>query len=259
MVGAVLVASISQDAGGSFTLVQPYELGSPLTDYPKELKQLLNAEQLSRDSRELDVRRTAYRTLKRAFDIVVSGAVILVGLLPSAILCALIWWSTNGSPIYSQTRVGLYGRPFRIYKFRTMVADSDNVEKYFTSEQLARWQRERKVDDDPRITRLGKFLRTTSIDEIPNFINVFIGQMSTVGPRAISEDELRWYGRDAKKLLSVTPGVTGWWQVTARNSATYESGDRQQSELHYIDQSSVWVDIRILALTLKTIVQGTGK
>lgn len=233
-------------------------MGLHLTDYAEELKQLLDTEQLHRGSREYDTRKISYRTLKRTFDIVASSAVILVGVVPGTILCVLIRWSTGGSPIYSQIRVGLYGRPFRIYKFRTMVADSDNVEKYFTPEQLARWQRERKVSDDPRITRLGRIMRSTSIDEFPNFINVLLGQMSTVGPRAITKDELRWYGRHAPELLSVNPGITGWWQVNGRNEATYQSGLRQKEELFYVRKKSLTLDCEILLKTIKSICFKTG-
>ena len=114
----------------------------------------------------------AYRICKRVFDIAFSVCVIAVGLGPGLILSAFIARDTGGSPIYTQERVGMGGRTFRIYKFRTMVADSDDVEKYLNSDQLAQWRLERKVDDDPRITPLGRKLRSTSVDEIPNFINV---------------------------------------------------------------------------------------
>ena len=119
----------------------------------------------------------AYRICKRVFDIAFSVCVIAVGLGPGLILSAFIARDTGGSPIYTQERVGMGGRTFRIYKFRTMVADSDDVEKYLNSDQLAQWRLERKVDDDPRITPLGRKLRSTSVDEIPNFINVLKGDI----------------------------------------------------------------------------------
>ena len=130
----------------------------------------------------MDSRSLGYRTAKRAFDIVFSALVVAVGLIPCAILSIVIAADIKGSPIYSQERVGRYGKPFRIYKFRSMFADADNVEKYFTPEQLIEWKRERKVENDPRITGLGRILRKTSIDELPQFINVLAGQMSAVGP-----------------------------------------------------------------------------
>jgi lipopolysaccharide/colanic/teichoic acid biosynthesis glycosyltransferase len=194
--------------------------------------------------------RTLYRAVKRVFDIAFSGAVLAVGLVPGAILSAFIVRDTHGSPLYTQERIGLDGKPFRIFKFRTMVSDSDDVEKYLDGEQLRQWTIERKVDDDPRITRLGSVLRRTSLDEIPNFINVFIGQMSTVGPRAITGEELVHYGELRDALLSVKPGVTGWWQVKDRNDATFESGERQRLELYYVENASVGLDAKIIFSTL---------
>lgn len=122
--------------------------------------------------KEFDNCSVVYRFIKRLFDITFSLCVVVVGLIPCLVLCGAIMLDTKGSPIYTQERVGRYGKPFRIFKFRTMVADSDDVEKYLSPEQLKEWIRERKVHDDPRITSLGKILRGTSLDELPQFINV---------------------------------------------------------------------------------------
>ena len=131
-----------------------------------------------------------------------------------------------------------------------MVADSDNVEKYFTPEQLETWKRERKVDDDPRITRLGRVLRATSLDETVQFVNVLLGQLSVIGPRVISYDELSWYEPDEQlELLSVPQGITGLWQVTSRNEATFRSGERQKLELEYVRSAGCFVDARVFAKT----------
>lgn len=199
--------------------------------------------------RSLDRRPLGYRVIKRAFDVVFSAAVIAVGLVPCALLAAVIAVDTKGSPIYSQERVGRLGRPFRIYKFRSMVADADNVEKYLNAEQLAEWHRERKVDDDPRITRLGRVIRSTSLDELPQFLNVLIGDMSLIGPRAITFDELSEYGDDAALLLSVPQGVTGAWQAGPRNDATFENGERQRIELGYAVSASLGEDLHIFLAT----------
>lgn len=136
------------------------------------------------------------------------------------------------------------GRAFRIYKFRTMVADSDDVGKHLDAEQLAQWHRERKVDDDPRITPLGRKLRSTSLDEMPNFINVLKGDMSVIGPRAVSREEIAWFGEDAETVLSVPAGITGLWQAGARNDATFESGERQRIELEYVRNAGFAMDAR---------------
>lgn len=201
-----------------------------------------------------------YRILKRAFDVVFSACVIVVGFIPGLILGVFISKDTGGSPIYSQERVGKGGRAFRIYKFRTMVADSDDVEKYLSAEQLEQWHRERKVDDDPRITQLGRKLRHTSIDEVPNFINVLKGDMSVVGPRAVSHEEIAWFGDDAGTVLSVPQGITGVWQCGPRNGATFENGERQRLELDYAHRASLRVDLAILLRTFAVMfVDRSGK
>ena len=170
--------------------------------------------------------RLAYRFAKRTFDIVFSVAVLVVGAVPGLILGIAVAKDTGGNPIYSQVRVGKGGKPFKLYKFRSMVADADNVTKYLDQEQLEQWKRERKVNNDPRVTPLGTFLRKTSIDEFPQFINSFMGQMSVIGPRAITEGELGWFGLDRERLLSIRPGITGLWQTGPRNECTFESGKR---------------------------------
>lgn len=211
--------------------------------------------------RELDHRSFGYRILKRVFDVVFSLCVIVVGFIPALILSIAIVVDTKGSPIYSQVRIGKWGRPFRIYKFRTMVADSDNVEKYFTPEQLEVWKRERKVDDDPRITKLGRILRATSFDETAQFINVLKGQISVIGPRAITLEELGNYSLNDKfLLLSVPQGVTGMWQCGPRNLATFENGLRQELELAYAENSSMKADIRVFLDTFKVLfIKRNGK
>lgn len=199
--------------------------------------------------RSLDCRSVAYRCAKRAFDVSFSGIILLIGLIPSVILCAAIAVDTRDFPIYSQLRVGRHGKPFRIYKFRSMVSDADNVEKYFTSEQLVAWKRERKVDHDPRVTRLGRLIRKTSIDELPQFVNVLLGQISVIGPRPISYDELSWFGNDAALVCSVPGGITGLWQASERNNATFESGERQRIELDYVRHAGFRMDAKCFLRT----------
>lgn len=199
--------------------------------------------------RALDHRSLGYRVAKRAFDITFSAVVIAVGLIPCALLSVAIADDTKGTPIYSQERIGRLGRPFRIYKFRSMVADADDVEKYFTPDQLEEWHRERKVAGDPRITPLGRILRKTSLDELPQFLNVLAGQMSVIGPRAITSEELAHYGCDAAVLLSVPQGITGAWQAGPRNDATFENGERQRIELEYARRASFREDAHVFLAT----------
>lgn len=204
----------------------------------------LGTEEFVEQCRSLDCRPLPYRFAKRLFDIVFSACVIVAGFLPGLILSLAIVVDTKGSPIYSQVRVGRLGQTFRIYKFRTMVADSDDVEKYLDVEQLAQWHRERKVDDDPRITPLGRKLRRLSLDEMPNFLNVLKGDMSVIGPRAVSSEEIEWFGQDTVVMLSVPAGITGLWQATQRNNATFESGERQRIELEYARNAGFAMDAR---------------
>lgn len=209
----------------------------------------VGTEGLAERCRQLDRRPIGYRAAKRAFDIAFSAVVISVGIVPCMLLSVAIAADTKGSPIYTQERVGRLGRPFRIYKFRTMVADADDIEKYLDTVQLEEWHRERKVTNDPRITRLGRVLRKTSLDELPQFLNVFVGQMSVIGPRAITRDELAHYGDNAALLLSVPQGVTGSWQAGPRNEATFENGERQAIELAYVRRASLREDVRIALAT----------
>ena len=193
-------------------------------------------------SKSLDARKPVYRVVKRAFDVVFSLIVIAICFIPCILLSIAIAIETKGSPIYSQIRVGRYGRPFKIHKFRSMVADADNVEKYLSGKQLAAWARERKVENDPRITKIGRFIRHTSLDELPQFINVLIGQISVIGPRPISYHELREFGSNAPLLCSVPGGITGLWQASKRNDANFESGERQNIELEYVKTCSLSLD-----------------
>lgn len=203
--------------------------------------------------------RWGYRFVKRAFDIAFSLCVIIVVLIPVALLCLVVRLESSGSPIYLQKRVGYLGKPLRILKLRTMVVDSDDVEKHLSPEQLEQWERERKVNDDPRITRVGRFLRRTSLDELPQFLNVLAGQMSVIGPRPVVEDELAAYGSNLSEFLSVKPGITGWWQVQARNDAAYEDGSRQELELYYVRNASLALDASVFFETFRAVFGGTGR
>ena len=205
------------------------------------------------ECRRLDRRPPTYRLSKRVFDVAFSAFAITVGVVPCLLLAAAIALDTKGSPLYSQVRAGRNGLPFRLYKFRSMVADADNVEKYLTEEQLAAWKRERKVCDDPRVTRLGRFIRKTSLDELPQFINVLLGNISVIGPRPITYDELAEFGNDVALLLSVEPGITGAWQCGPRNEASFDNGRRQAIELSYVRYACVRLDATIFFSTFRAM------
>ena len=163
----------------------------------------------------------AYLVGKRFFDISFSLAALITLLLPCLIIAFLVWRDTKANPIYTQERLTCHGRKFRILKFRSMAPDSDNVEKHLSPAQLLLWKRERKVPDDPRVTKLGRILRSTNLDEIPQFINVLMGDMSVVGPRPISEEELEWFGSSKGILLSMRAGMTGLWQTSFGGGISY--------------------------------------
>ena len=199
-----------------------------------------------------------YRICKRAFDIVFSLLVVVLGAVPMALLCLAVRLETPGAPLYSQERVGRGGGAFRVLKVRSMVEDADDVAKYLDEAQMEQWEKERKVDGDPRVTRAGRVLRATSLDELPQFWNVLKGEMSVVGPRPVTREELAWLGEDADEYLSVRPGITGLWQTTARNDATWESGERQAIELEYVRGMGFATDWRVFKATFG-VMFGKGR
>lgn len=201
-----------------------------------------------------------FRFVKRAFDIVFSLLVIVVSLIPSLILAAVIMIDSPGAPIFRQRRIGQHGREIRILKFRTMYSDAHtNPGKYFSPEQLETWNREQKVDNDPRITRVGGFLRKTSLDELPQFLNVLAGSMSVVGCRPVTYEETLNFEAQRDLALALKPGITGWWQVTERNDATWENGRRQEIELYYPHNASTRLDLSIVGRTVVGMLTKTGK
>jgi lipopolysaccharide/colanic/teichoic acid biosynthesis glycosyltransferase len=175
---------------------------------------------------------------------------------PLILVLALLVTATSGfSPFYAATRVGKDGLPFRMWKLRTMVKDADSRLRRWRDEQTQEaieFDRSFKLRDDPRVTRLGRILRKTSLDELPQLLNVVRGEMSLVGPRPIVVDELCQYGIDQGSLLSVRPGVTGLWQVKGRNAIDYP--ERTRLELEYIDRLSLLEDVRLLALTAPIVL-----
>lgn len=202
-----------------------------------------------------------YLALKRLFDIVFSAVVCVILLIPITVVSIAIVLESPGNPLFRQERVGKNGKTIRIFKLRTMVVDAhSHPERYFTSEQLATWRREQKVDNDPRITRVGRLLRRTSLDEVPQFLNVLKGDLSVIGPRPVTLEETYEFGNARDELLACKPGITGWWQVTDRNASTWETGKRQLRELFYVRHASLALDVRIFIRTFKVMFfDKTGK
>lgn len=199
-----------------------------------------------------------YLFLKRAIDIIASciGIVVLSPLF--LILIILIIADDGGGPFYGHERIGLKGKRIKIYKFRSMRQDAGDLNKILTPEQLEQYYNEFKIDNDPRITKIGNFLRKTSLDELPQLFNILGGSLSIIGPRPIIETEIEMYKDDIAKLLSVKPGLTGYWQAYARNNATYESGQRQKMEMYYIDHKGIILDIKIFFKTIISVIKKEG-
>ena len=180
----------------------------------------------------------------------------IIGILPLLIIIVVaVWYSSQGPIIYRRRVLGRGGREFDAFKFRTMFVDGDEI--------LARHPRLKaeldknyKLKCDPRVTPVGKLLRKYSLDEIPQLFNVLLQDMSVVGPRIIAPDEISKYGEHGDKLLSVTPGITGLWQVSGRSDVNYE--DRVKLDMTYIDNWSIWLDIKILLKTPLVVLQGNG-
>ena len=197
-----------------------------------------------------------YRIVKRILSILCSVISIIV-LSPLFIIISLVVKiSSKGSVFFIHERIGLKGKKFKLIKFRTMVDNAEDMIASFNPEQKKEWEENFKLKDDPRITKIGKFLRKTSLDELPQLINILKGDMSFVGPRPIVEDELSWYGDNKEKLLSVKPGLTGWWAVNGRSDVPYP--ERCDLELYYVDHVSFGFDLLILLKTLGAIIRKDG-
>jgi len=196
-----------------------------------------------------------YYTIKRVADIFLA-AIGIVLLLPLFLLIALcIKLDDGGDVLHFREIIGMHGKRFYALKFRTMRADAD---EYLARhpELMRKYQQNMKLEKDPRITQVGRFLRKTSLDELPQLFNVLVGQMSLVGPRIIHPSELPRYGEYAEKRLSVKPGITGLWQISGRQHISYD--ERVLLDMRYIDHRSSVVDFTILVKTLKVFIVHTG-
>lgn len=201
---------------------------------------------------------TVRRAVKRGFDVIV-GLLVIFMLLPLLGVLALIVKSDGGPALYGHTRVGRNGKKFRCLKFRSMVVNSDEVLKeLLASDPAARaeWEREFKLKHDVRVTRIGRFLRRTSLDELPQLWNVVRGEMSLVGPRPVVDQELERYGINRKYYLMVMPGITGLWQVSGRCDIDYTT--RVLLDVKYVKNWSLHSDIGILFKTFFVVLRGSG-
>ena len=201
--------------------------------------------------------RSVYRSLaKRAFDIVfvLTSSVLVV---PVTLLLALVVMADGGTPFFIQERVGKDGRVFRMVKLRSMVKDADlKLADYLARNESARseWNRSQKLKNDPRITFFGAFIRKTSLDELPRFMNVLLGDMSLVGPRPMMVAQKELYPGAA--YYEMRPGITGLWQVSERNESSFS--ERASYDTAYFRQMSLGTDLKVMAQTVKVVFRATG-
>lgn len=206
--------------------------------------------------RELLGKNIPYKIVKRTSDVALSS-IALVGLLPIfAVIALAIKLESRGPVFFKHTRIGKDGKIIKIYKFRSMVENAEDLIKKFTPEQMKEYQENYKLSNDPRITKVGKILRKTSLDELPQLINILKGDLSIIGPRPVVAEELKKYGTNIKKFLSVTPGLTGYWAANGRSCTSYEQ--RMQMELFYIDNLSFKLDVKVFFKTIGAVLNRRG-
>jgi exopolysaccharide production protein ExoY len=197
--------------------------------------------------------------LQRAMDLTVIFFAFLVFLPLMSIIAALVWASDGGPVFFSQVRVGRMGQLFRCWKFRSMAVDAEQVlANYLERDPQARadWRASHKLKHDPRITPVGRVLRASSLDELPQLLNVLMGEMSVVGPRPIVPAEIGRYNSHFADYCRVRPGITGLWQVSGRNDLTYEQ--RVTLDTSYARSRTVWLDLKIIAATIPAVVARRG-
>lgn len=204
-------------------------------------------------------KKPVYPRVKRILDVVISVMALLV-IWPVMLIIAILVKLDGGPAFFAQSRVGRNGRLFKLYKFRSMKNGADRLEEMLSPEELAEYSKEYKLKNDPRVSKLGGFLRKSSLDELPQLWNIIRGDMSLVGPRPLLPSELtgNYTPEERQMLMSVAPGLTGYWQAVARNESSYATGERQKQELYYIGRISFWMDVKIILMTVKRVITGKG-
>lgn len=207
---------------------------------------------------KLEDKKTFYNFIKRLSDIILTWVALIVLSPIFLIIAILIKIDSKGSVFYKHKRIGKNGEYIYLYKFRSMYSDSkERLEKLLEDSKIKKeWEENFKLDNDPRITRVGKFLRKTSLDELPQLINILTGDMSIVGPRPIIDGEIEKYGKNKAKFLSVTPGLTGWWACNGRSCTSYK--ERMDLELYYVDNRSLKLDFKVIIKTFISVLKREG-
>lgn len=202
------------------------------------------------------ISKKVYIKIKRVIDVIMASIALILLSPVFAIIAIAIKIDSKGPVFFAHKRIGKNGNIIKLYKFRSMVINAEELIKSFTPEQMREYKENYKLTNDPRITKVGKFLRKTSLDELPQLINIINGDLSIIGPRPVVADELEKYGTNKDKFLSVTPGLTGYWAANGRSNTTYEQ--RMEMELYYIDNLSLKMDIKVFFKTILSVVKKEG-
>lgn len=202
------------------------------------------------------ISKKVYIKVKRVIDVILASIALILLSPLFAIIAIAIKIDSKGPVFFAHKRIGKNGKIIKLYKFRSMVINAEELIKSFTPEQMREYKENYKLTNDPRITKVGKFLRKTSLDELPQLINIINGDLSIIGPRPVVADELEKYGVNKDKFLSVTPGLTGYWAANGRSNTTYEQ--RMEMELYYIDNLSLKMDIKVFFKTILSVLKKEG-
>lgn len=201
-------------------------------------------------------KKQTYIKVKRILDCILATIALII-LSPIYLIIAIaVKIDSKGPVFFKHTRIGKNGKIIKIYKYRTMVANAEKLIKKFTPEQMKEYKENFKLENDPRITKVGKFLRKTSLDELPQLLNIIQGDLALIGPRPVVKSELEKYGENAEKFLSITPGLTGNWAASGRSNTTYE--ERMEMELWYVDNISFKTDLKIFFKTIIAVIKKEG-
>jgi len=201
-------------------------------------------------------KKQTYIKVKRILDCILATIALII-LSPIYLIIAIaVKIDSKGPVFFKHTRIGKNGKIIKIYKYRTMVANAEELIKKFTPEQMKEYKENFKLENDPRITKVGKFLRKTSLDELPQLLNIIQGDLALIGPRPVVKSELEKYGENTGKFLSVTPGLTGNWAASGRSNTTYE--ERMKMELWYVDHISFITDVKIFFKTIIAVIKKEG-
>lgn len=202
------------------------------------------------------ISKKVYIKIKRVIDVILASVALILLSPLFAIIAIAIKIDSKGPVFFAHKRIGKNGKIIKLYKFRSMVINAEELIKSFTPEQMREYKENYKLTNDSRITKVGKFLRKTSLDELPQLINIINGDLSIIGPRPVVADELEKYGVNKDKFLSVTPGLTGYWAANGRSNTTYEQ--RMEMELYYIDNLSLKMDIKVFFKTILSVLKKEG-